>query len=180
MKKITTLLVFMLLLISSITAYAEDYALINHYPLLNDMKVANKQQLIIDHIEEILNQSNKDRDTFNTLEKEFNQALIGLIEGDEKMKLKGTKIATLRGQLNSIKTLWNQEKITLINALNSDKRQEKALETLHKLSTKLETLNECYKKSYKQYKLNSTFSSIVKQHTYNHLTRQRLALNIIN
>jgi len=182
MKNIKLLLLLIVLLSTSITANAEDYALITKYPLFDDMNTINKQQSTIEHMNNIIIQKNKDFKTFQKLETQFEQTIRGLAHGDKTRKLKGTNIAELRRKLSHIQSFWNQNKTTVKNALTDIRYQEQALASLYKLSIKVEQLNTLYKKSYIRYKQRSILSSIVKRymHTQETSTQQRLALNIMH
>lgn len=179
MKNIKSLLLIVGLLISSITAHADDYALINSYPLFNDMKTVAQQQTTIERMSNIIKE--KDQKSFKKLEEQFEHVLTGLTHGDKTRKLKGTNISELRQKLSHIQRYWNQEKVTLHRALSNNTEKEQALASLYNLSTKIDQLDTLYKKSYTRYKQTSILGSIVKRymHTKNASKQQMLVLNTI-
>ncbi|MBU1668619.1 hypothetical protein KKC13_09355 [bacterium] len=181
MKNIKSLLLLVGLISTSITTYADDYALINSYPLFTDMKTVSKQQTTLEHMSNIVMQENKDQETFQKLEAQFEQTIEGLAHGDKARELKGTNISELRRKLSRIQIFWKKEKTTVHNALTNNRDSEQALASLHKLSIKIEQLNTLYKKSYTRYKQRSILGSIVKRHmnTKEASTQQILVLNTI-
>lgn len=166
MKNIKTLLLIVGMLSTSITAYAEDYALIKSYPLLGDMKTLSQQQVTIEEMKNLIKEENKDTKKLKKLEKQFNQVLIGLAHGDKEQKLKGTNISELRTKLSNIQNLSNRIKTDT---------------SLAELSMQIEELNELYKKSYLRYKQRSILSSIVKRHMHQTKTsdQQLVTLNFM-
>jgi len=164
MKKFTSLIVFVLL--TSTLSFATDYALLNTYPLLTDMKTTNKQQIVINDIRDIIYNPNNRDEEFIKLEHKFHQVITGLADGNKHINLKGTNIKVLRNKIDKIQIIWNQNKKTISLALTNTIHTQKALQALNQLATNMEELTTLYNQSYTRYKKNSLLSSIVRNHIY--------------
>jgi len=177
LKKIVTLI----LLISSATLSANDYALLNTYPLLNDMKMAQKEQVLLDTMRStITDHKNNNKLELTQLKNKFTTIITGLSNGNETLKLKGTKVAILKNKIEAIQLQWSHEHSMLDSALNNKMYEEEALETINKLSSTLNSLNELYAQSYARYKRNSVMKSLVSSYMKAQEDGQeRYALNIV-
>jgi len=176
-KKIVTLL----LLTSGISAYANDYALLNSYPLLNDMKMAQKEQVLLkDMRSKIISHKSSNKTELANLKKKFSSIILGLSNGDDRLNLKGTKVTILKNQIEAIQLQWSHENRMLDSALNNKMYEDEALETIGKLSKTLNTLNELYSQSYARYKRNSVMKSLVSSYMKTKDNKEaRYALNIV-
>jgi len=173
MKNIKSLVAFALLLITSISANANDYALLSSYPLLNDMKMAKKQQVLLSTMQStIADHKNNNKNKLAQLKNQFTEVIQGLSEGDQNLNLHGTKLVILKNKIKTIELLWNQEKNILDSAVNNRLYEEEAYSTIKKLSQNLNTLNNLYSKSYARYKQNSIMKSLVKSYMNNNTTTE--------
>ena len=162
MKTLKILLAFGLLLTSTISANANDYALLDTYPLLNDMKMAKKEQLLLNNMRSLINdRKNNNKTQLAEQKKVFTAIIKGLSEGNSKLGLHGTELVFLKNKINTIQLLWSQEKGILDSAINNKMYKKDAYSTLKKLSSHLTVLNERYKQSYTRYKKNSMMKSLV-------------------
>jgi len=180
MKKIKKIVAF-LLLISSINVLANDYALLDTYPLLNDMKMAKKEQILLENMQSLIsNHQNNNKNKLIELKNKFKTVINGLSEGNKSLKLQGTKVAILKNKIEAIQLQWSQEHTILDSALNNKMYKEEALETINQLSKKLLGLNALYTQSYTRYKRNSVMKSLVSSYMKSHTHRQNTyALNTI-
>jgi len=171
MKNIKTIVAFALLSITTISAHANDYALLNSYPLLNDMKMAKKQQLLLQTMQNTINDhKNNNKSKLAQLKSQFTEVIKGLSKGDKQLNLHGTKLVILKNKIKTIELLWNQEKSILDSAVNNKLYKKEAYATIEKLSKNLNTLNKLYSKSYARYKQNSIMKSLVKSYMNNNTT----------
>ena len=162
MKTLKSILAFGLLLAATLNANANDYALLNAYPLLNDMKMAKKEQLLLNNMRSLITDRKNNNKAKLTEQKElFTTIITGLSKGDSKLGLHGTELVSLRNKINTIQLLWSQEKTILDSALNNKMYTNDAYQTIEKLSTQLSVLNKLYTQSYTKYKQNSVMKSLV-------------------
>jgi len=162
MKILKTLLTFGLLATSTISANANDYALLKNYPLLNDMKMAKKEQLLLNNMRSLITDRQKNNKVKLLEQKEIFSAIIsGLSQGDSTLGLHGTKLLSLKNKITTIQLLWSQEKSTLDSALHNKMYVNDAYVTLDKLTSELSELNKLYSQSYTRYKKNSVMKSLV-------------------
>jgi len=153
------------LLISSSVAYANDYALTHSYPLLNDMKMIEKEQLVLNDMSLTLaDHKNNNKEKLIKLKNEFFMVMDGLENGNSSLNLHGTKLVILKNEIKSIQLIWSQEEDILDSALNNKIYEDEAKKTINKLSKKLIELNLLYKNSYIRYKKNSMIKSLVKSY----------------
>jgi len=173
MKKIKSLVVFTLLLTSTISAFANDYALLNSYPLLNDMKMAKKQQDLLNSMKNtITDHKNNNKSKLVQLKSQFTVVINGLAEGDSTLNLHGTDLVILKNKIKTIQLLWAQEKSILDSAVNNKLYEDEAYATIRKISTNLKVLNNLYSKSYARYKQNSIMKSLVRSYMNNNTTTE--------
>jgi hypothetical protein len=164
MNTLKSLIAFTILL-SSNTVHANDYALTHSYPLLNDMKMVEKEQLVLNDMNiAISNHKTNSKDKLIKLKNEFSTVIDGLSNGNKTFNLHGTKLVVLKNEIKKIQLIWSQEKSILDSALNNKLYEKEAKSTIKKLSKKLIKLNRLYKKSYIRYKKNSTMKSLVKSY----------------
>lgn len=162
MKTIKKLVATALLLTSTITAFANDYALLNTYPLLNDMKVAQQQQALLNNMRTaISDKKNNNKKVLSSLKSQFSITISGLSDGNHVLNLKGTKIVTIKNKIEAIKLLWSQESHMLDSAINNKMYKNEAFQTIDKLSNNLKVLNKLYTQSHARYKQNSIMKSLV-------------------
>ena len=162
MKTIKKLLAFGLLLTSTITAHANDYALLNSYPLLNDMNMVKKEQVLLNNMRTLISDRKNNNKNQLTQQKEVFTAIItGLSEGDDVLNLHGTELLFLKNKIKTIQLLWSQEKRILDSAINNKMYVNDAYATINKLSNHLDVLTKLYKQSYERYKQNSVMKSLV-------------------
>ena len=162
MKTLKSILTSTLLLASTLTANANDYALINTYPLLNDMKMAQKEQLLLNSMRTLINdRKNNNKMKLIEQKKLFTNIILGLSNGDSQLRLHGTKLVFLKNKINTIQLLWSQEKSILDSAINNKMYLNDASKTIDKLSNHLNTLNKLYTQSYTKYKQNTVMKSLV-------------------
>jgi len=165
MNIIKTLMVFTLLLTSTLTLQANDYALVGTYPLLNDMKMAKKQEkILLEMSKTISDHKNNNKNKLSILKQQFTTVIDGLLKGDNSLHLHGTKLVILKNKIKTIKLLWSQEKSILDSAINNKMYEDEAYATIKKLTRNLTTLNKLYNQSYTRYKQNSVMKSLVKSY----------------
>jgi len=172
---------FALFATATITANADDYALLNNYPLLNDMKMAKKQQTLLNEMRStISDHKNNNKVKLSHLKKEFTSVINGLSTGDKTLNLHGTELVVLKNRIKTIQLLWSQEKTMLDSAVNNRMYEDDAYATIDKLSANLSALNKLYTQSYTRYKQNSIMKSLVQSYmNTNNPTEPRYALNIV-
>jgi len=162
MKILKTLLTFGLLVTSTISANANDYALLNKYPLLNDMKMAKKEQLLLNNMRSLITDRKNNNKVKLLEQKEIFSAIIsGLSKGDTALGLHGTELLFLKNKITTIQLLWSQEKSILDSAINNKMYENDAYSTIDKLTSHLSELNNLYTQSYARYKKNSLMKSLV-------------------
>jgi len=165
MNTIKTLMAFAILLTSTISAQANDYALVGTYPLLNDMKMAKKQEKLLDQMSKtISDHKNNNKNKLTDLKQQFTVVIDGLLEGDHSLHLHGTKLVILKNKIKTIKLLWTQEKTILDSAINNRMYEDEAYATIEKLTKSLNSLNKLYTQSYTRYKQNTVMKSLVKSY----------------
>jgi hypothetical protein len=183
MKTLKTLLAFGLLLTSTISATANNYALLNTYPLLNDMKMAKKEQLLLNNMRSLISDRKNNNKTKLVEQKEiFTTIITGLSKGDNTLGLQGTELVFLKNKINTIQLLWSQEKSILDSAVNNKMYKNDAYVTINKLSSHLTTLNKLYNQSYTRYKQNSVIKSLVSSYMKRNdrlLTEPMYAMNVV-
>jgi len=179
MKNIKKIVAFLLL--TSTTAFANDYALLSTYPLLNDMKMAKQEQVLLNTMHSaITDHQHNNKTQLAQLKNKFTAIITGLSNGNKELKLKGTKVAILKNKIEAIQLQWSHESSMLDSALNNKMYEEEALEILNKLSKSLNSLNNLYSQSYARYKRNSVMKSLVSSYMRTQENREaRYALNII-
>ena len=162
MKIFKTLLIFGLFATSNLSLHANDYALLETYPLINDMKLAKKEQLLLNNMRLLISDTkNNNKRKLTEQKKVFTAIILGLSEGNSKLGLHGTKLQFLKNKISTIQLLWSQEKSILDSAINHKMYKNDAYATLKKLSSHLSELNNLYKQSYARYKKNSAMKSLV-------------------
>jgi len=155
------LLTSALLLIATASS-ANDYALMSHYPLLNDMKMAKQETNLIDTMKETIKGNHtRKKEQLKKQKKEFTAIILGLSNGDSTLKLKGTKLASIKNQIELIQLYWSQKASLLDSAANNKMYMEEAFTALDQLTNKLKVLNNLYGQSYARYKQNSVMKSLV-------------------
>ena len=167
------LFVTIALLTSTITAFANDYALVDTYPLLKEMKEAKKQQAILDNIHSTIAEHKYDSQKQLThLKSQFTSTLNALS--------KGTKVTVIKNKIEELKILWKQNSHLLDSAINSEMYKKEAFDSLNKLSKTLISVNELYAQSYSRYKRNSIMKSLVNSYEKEHKRHKtKYALNTI-
>ncbi len=177
MKKITKLTILALVLgATSIEATSADYALTTKYKLLNDMKLAQKQQALIVSMNQSLDSKVIDIKSLKKSKEKFTKVLLGLTSGNRNYKLKGTRIPMIKTKLSEVQTLWKNELKVLNNIESSNVDKEQAIAGLNTLMIKMSEAVAMYNKSYKRYKQSSMLSSIVNRHLGSN-NKPALALN---
>jgi len=178
MKKITKFATVALVLgTSTLFASSVDYALTTKYKLLNDMKLAQRQQALIVSMNQSLDSNIIDVKTLNRSKEQFSRVLLGLTKGNSAYKLKGTRIPMIKSKLSEVQTLWSGE-LKILSSINSNKaNKQKAIAGLNTLMIKMSEAVAMYNKSYKRYKQSSMLSSIVNRHLGDN--KPALALNNI-
>ena len=173
--KITT--IALTLTTASLLAYSEDYALTENYRLLNDMKLAQKQQEIIININKILEQDKIiDKELLSAYKNRFNRVLIGLLNGNEKLNLKGTKLPIFTRKIKELQKLWEKEsKLISKKFINRDEK-EIAISKLNTIMLKSSELVELYNNSYNRFKQKSKISSII----YRQLNHKKIKIIALN
>ncbi|HIP50943.1 MAG TPA: hypothetical protein EYG94_02545 [Campylobacterales bacterium] len=183
MKILKTLLTFGLLVTSTISVNASDYALVDTYPLLNDMKMAKKEQLLVNNMRSLItDRKNNNKAQLAEQKKVFTAIITGLSVGNSKLGLHGTELVFLKNKINTIQLLWSQEKSILDSAINNKMYKNDAYLTLNKLSSHLTDLNKLYKQSYTRYKQNSKIKSLVSSYMKRNdrvLTEPMYAMHVI-
>ncbi|CAA6820625.1 MAG: Nitric oxide-responding transcriptional regulator Dnr (Crp/Fnr family) [uncultured Sulfurovum sp.] len=180
MKILKTLLTFGLLFTATISN-ANDYALLNNYPLLNDMKMAKKEQALLSNMRQLIaDRKNNNKNELKKQKKLFTAIIMGLSEGDSKLGLHGTELVFLKNKIKTIQLLWSQEKSILNSAMNNKMYKNDAYTTISRISTHMNDLNKLYKQSYEKYKQNSVMKSLVSSYMRGSIqTEQMYAMNII-
>jgi hypothetical protein len=161
-KTITVTLIVGTTLINA--SSVEDYAFTKEYRLLNDMRLAQKQQELILKIRKELKAENVDTELLGVLKSRFSKVLNGLINGDKKLDLKGTKLPTFRAKLMDLKEDWKKESKLISKSLKNRDLKDRALAKLNSLMIKTSELIELYNQSYSRFKQKSKLSSIVYRH----------------
>jgi len=167
-----------ILLGSTGTIMADDYALTERYFLHYDMKAAQKQQSLVVQMQELFNSPSIDNSDLNRLEMKFSRQLTGLIDGDDTLRLKGTKLSAIRNELEQVKDVWKETQVVIKKALKSSEYREEAQQYLNRLLQCVSSAVIAYDKSYQRYKQRSQLSAIVNSHI-NHGKSDRLAFNSI-
>jgi len=175
MKTLTKVATLALVLGTS-TLVADDYALTENYKLLNDMKLAQKQQEVIVDINKQLNRDTIDTKSLKNSQERFNKVIMGLLNGDKSLNLKGTNIDRIRTKLSEVQKLWEDEN-SMLNSISEDNR-EKVIAKLNIIMLKMSEAIALYNKSYERFKQKSKISSIVNRHINNH-QNQIFAFNTI-
>lgn len=177
MKVLKVILVFGTLLYTTL-AQADDYALLESYPLLNDMKMVKQEQQVLQSIKEILETSSQNHAKLKAKNAQVTFLLKGLKEGDSQLGLKGTELKRIRLQIKQIEALWNDKKALFKAAMNSNIYKNQAYTAIEELSEQFTKLHSFYHQSYTRYKKNTVMKSLVKSYMYAHIEkRQRYALN---
>ncbi len=177
MKKITKMAILVLGLGGlSLHGASADYALTTKYKLLNDMKLAQKQQALIVSMNQSLDSKVIDIKSLKSSKKKFTQVILGLTSGNRNYHLKGTRIPMIKTKLAEVQTLWKNELKVLSGVEAGKADKERAIAGLNELMIKMSEAVSMYNKSYKRYKQNSMLSSIVNRHLGEN-TKPALALN---
>jgi hypothetical protein len=177
MRELTKIAIVTLTLgTTSLLAYSDDYALTDSYKLFNDMKLAQKQQGIIVDIVKELQKDNINIKSLKSSQKRFHRVLIGLIDGDKSLNIKGTKLPKVRAKLNELKILWYDEIMLIKRGLKDIDIKEKAIANLNHIMLKTSEIVEFYNKSYSRFKQKSKISSIVNRKIMGRRI-QRIAFN---
>jgi hypothetical protein len=163
MKQITKIATIALIMGSNLLI-ADDYALTDNYKLLNDMRLAQQQQEIIVNINKVLNKKNIEVKSLSKETDRFNKVLIGLIQGDLSLHLKGTNIPTIKKKLKEVKNLWDKELNILKDKSIAKDKKDKAIANLNNIMIKMSEAINLYNKSYDRFKQKSKISSIVNRH----------------
>ena len=176
MKKIAKITTIAIVL-STILIYGEDYALTENYRLLNDMKLAQKQQEVIVNINKILEKDKIDIELLNVYTNRFSRVLLGLSKGSKNLNLKGTNLPIFKRKIEELQKLWDKElKLISKNFINRDEK-EIAISKLNNIMLKTSELIKLYNNSYSRFKQKSKISSII----YRHLNKKKkikiIALN---
>jgi len=162
MKIFKTFLTFGLLVTATISANANDYALLNNYPLLNDMKMAKKEQLLLNNMHALIaDRKHNNKGKLLEQKKIFSAIITGLEKGDKVLGLHGTELRSLKTKISTIQLLWSHENTVLDSAIHNKMYMDDAYATLKKLSTDIKELNNLYRQSYTRYKKNSIMQSLV-------------------
>ena len=88
---------------------SNDYTFGNNYKLLNDINYAKKQQNYILDMSKALKKNHVDMKAHE----KFTKVLLGLVNGDNSLNLRGTEIPEIRAELAEIQKLWKEELLTL-------------------------------------------------------------------
>jgi len=176
MKTITKRVTFALVMGTSMLLASDDYTLTDNYKLLNDMKLAQKQQKIIVNINKYISNNSIDTKSIQKSKDRFEKVLLGLLNGDKSLNIKGTNIDKIRTKLNEVQELWEKEN-SMLNSLSEDNR-EKIIAKLNTIMLKMSEAVELYNKSYNRFKEKSKISEIVYRHISNN-KNQLLAFNTI-
>ena len=154
MKNIKLFVAITLLLTSTITAFADDYALVDTYPLLKEMKSAKKQQALLDNIYTTIVEHRYDsQEQLSHLKSQFTTALNSIS--------KGTKVAVIKNKIEELKLQWKQNNHLLDAAINNKMYKKEAFKKLNQISKTLASINKLYAQSYARYKQNSVMKSLV-------------------
>jgi|AAUQ01.1.fsa_nt_gi hypothetical protein len=145
-------------------SYVEDYALTKEYKLLNDMKMAQKQQELILKMSRELETKKLNKKTLSAIEIKFEKVLNGLLNGDKNLNLKGTKLSHFRTKLVELKELWSEERELIKNSKTDKDTKDRAVANLNRVMLKMSELIDLYNKSYSRFKQKSKISSIVYRH----------------
>jgi len=137
MKTFTKYLTLTALLTTSILASSDNYV------LLNDMKLIKEESKIVEKMATNVKEQDK---------KEFSNILNGLIDGDDTLNIRGTKISAIRVKLIEIKELWNNKRETLDSS------------SLIKIENKVKEAIRLYAQSYDKYIQKQKLATIVTQH----------------
>jgi len=177
MKFLKKLVATVLLISTTVAVASEDYALTEEYKLLTDMKMAKDQQASIVDMGKCLESKNLDLQKVKLSMQQFDKVLHGLIEGDNTLKLNGTKIPHIRQQLDELLVAWNKSKSLLNGDLNKASRKQKAINSLNTVLLKMTQTVAFYNQSYSRYKQRSRLSSMVNRHM--RTSNQTFAFNTI-
>ena len=156
---LATMLLFSTLLFGNSTSHTSS-----EYKLLNDLKLAHKQQDYIENMSRILKFNLKDRENFNTSKNLFEKVLKGLAFGDKALNLRGTNIKNIRVELDTLQQLWDREHPSFEMALSNTKSRLKTIDTIAKMNINMKRVVEIYSKSYARYKQGSKLSFLVHSH----------------
>lgn len=179
MKILKSLLVFGTLLLST-QVQANDYALLNTYPLLNDMKMVKKEQQVLQSIKAMIDAGSQNHEGLKKKNAQVSFLIRGLKQGDKKFGLKGTELKRIRTQLQHIEILWNDKQALFSAALNSTIYKEQAYESIDELTQQFNKLYGFYNQSYTRYKQNTVMKSLVQSYARAYLKpNPHYALNTI-
>lgn len=160
MKLLKKILISALLLTS--VSSADNYTSEGTYPLLTDMKMAKKEQLLLNNMHALIaDRQNNNREKLIEQKRIFTAIIKGLTEGDSRLGIQGTKLQFLKNKISIIQLSWQHEKSILDSAINNKMYEKDAYETIEKLHASLTELNKLYKQSYTRYKKNSAMKSLV-------------------
>ena len=179
MKTITKMAIMILILGTNLLfAVSNDYAITDNYKLLNDMKLAKKQQELIVDMSHALESNTVDNITFRISKEKFSQVLFGLSKGNQSINLNGTNIPTIRAKLSEVQVIWIRElkKINTVTSNNNNK--ESVMEGLNTIMIKMSEAVVLYNKSYYKFKQKSKLSSLVNHHMIKS-KNQIFAFNIV-
>jgi len=177
LTKIATLALTLTIGTTSLFAYSDDYALTDNYKLLNDMKLSQKQQVLIVNMSQKIEKDNIDIKALKSYRNRFNRVLLGLINGDKSLNIKGTKLPKFIAKLNELQILWKKESTLLDNELKDRDTKETAIAGLNHIMLKSSEIVELYNISYSRFKQKSKISSIINRHI-NSSKNQIFAFNI--
>jgi len=156
MKILKTFLTFGLLATATLSANA------NNYPLLNDMKMAKKEQLLLNNMHELIaDRKHNNKEKLLEQKKIFSAIITGLEKGDKVLGLHGTELRSLKTKIATIQLLWSHENTILDSAIHSKMYMDDAYATLEKLSSNLKELNSLYAQSYARYKKHAIIKTLV-------------------
>jgi len=156
MKILKTFLTFGLLATATLSANA------NNYPLLNDMKMAKKEQLLLNNMHELIaDRKHNNKEKLLEEKKIFSAIIAGLEKGDEKLGLHGTELRSLKTKIATIQLLWSHENTILDSAIHNKMYMDDAYATIDKLASHLKELNDLYGQSFARYKKNSVMKTLV-------------------
>ncbi len=177
MKKIIKITTIALTLsTTSLLAYSDDYALTEDYRLLNDMKLAQKQQEIIVNINKILEQDKIDIGLLNAYKNRFNRVLSGLLNGNKNLNLKGTKLPIFKTKIEELQKLWEKESKLISEKFQNIDKKEIAISKLNNIMLKTSELVKLYNNSYTRFKQKSKISSII----YRRLNNKKIKIIALN
>jgi hypothetical protein len=179
MKVLKSLLILGTLLLTT-TAQANDYALLDTYPLLNDMKMVKKEKQALKSIRMMITTGNNNHELLKEKTIQVSFLIKGLKQGDNKLGLKGTALKRIRTQIQQIETLWNDNETLFGAALNNGIYKDQAFLAIDELTKQFNKLHEFYEQSYTRYKKNTVMKSLVKSYMRTHIQQeQRYAINTI-